>query len=340
MNNVHLSNMFIASCFSVILTIINTNGILFASAIQSAQQDQPTIFPEGANTLFMGHSFFIPVSKQFNSLVDKKEYPNHSFEDYAKGGEKGSPIYLWDNHLNDIEDLLKGKDVELFGMTVHSDPYYAEEEAIVEMIDAYKRWIDLAVSYNPHTSFFIGVPWLDFPSSYDATTYMTKMQEAGDTIYNTVIEPLRDMYPNTHIYYLNYGIISAAMKNLYEKNELFDITVQTQDESTNKFKSLYVDEKGHGGNMLLKLSGIAWYTWLYEGYDFPTLAKNLVDEDELIYNEQNIIDIYQVVEEVNQDYRLYGGVNTMAAKSAGSSTKFSHVFSIVILVSSAFFVYN
>ena len=89
--------------------------------------------------------------------------------------------------------------------------------------------------------------------------------------------------------------------------------------------------------MLLKLAGMAWLSWLYKGDDFPTLAKNLNDEGQLIYNEQNIIDIYQVVEEMNQDYRLYGGVNTKPAESVGSFTKLRCLLSVLMLVSSAVF---
>ena len=84
--------------------------------------------------------------------------------------------------------------------------------------------------------------------------------------------------------------------------------------------------------MLKELASLTWLHWFYTGDDFATIAETVKDQYDLDWNDQNIMDIYQVVEDVNQEYRLYGGVNTKPPNSGGLSLKSNILFFVVILV--------
>ena len=88
--------------------------------------------------------------------------------------------------------------------------------------------------------------------------------------------------------------------------------------------------------MLIELASLTWLNWFYRGQDFVTFGKTIKDEYEYLdWNEQNIIDIYQVVEQVNQDYRLYDGVkNTKPSSNGGLALTLNLVFSVLMLVNS------
>lgn len=56
-----------------------------------ASASEPVVFPNGTSTLFIGHSLFVPVSREFDTFVEKKSslFPNHKHEEFFQGGEKG-----------------------------------------------------------------------------------------------------------------------------------------------------------------------------------------------------------------------------------------------------------
>jgi len=281
--------------------------------------NKPSFFPKGAKALFIGHSFFIPIARQCDTFVKQlNKFPNHDFQYYQQGGQKGSPIYLWNNHHDQIEKLLQAGDLDLFGMTVVFPEQGAKDlpaSFLNDLLIAYQKWIDLAQSYNPNISIFIGLPWPDFPSEYNATSYMVKVQEGGEKLYNGVIRKLRDAYPTTNIYFLDYGAVAGKMRNLLHIGELSNISTMIGDESC-----LYVDKKGHGGDMLKKLAGLSWLYWLYTADDSTTFAKRVNNRNIFTGNKQNIMDIYQVVEEVNYDYRLCGGADKTNRNTKSTTT--------------------
>jgi len=262
-----------------------------------ATAQEPIVFPQGANSLFMGHSFFIPIAEQFDK-AGKKHYPKHNVQTFKKGGEKGSPLYLWENHKQEIEAILNSTDIDLFGMVIGP---VDENVPVQDLLDVYSQWFDLAISYNPETSFFIGLPWSDFPSNYtDADAYATEMQQNGETVY-PYITLMRDLYPNNDIYFLNYGIIAGEMRILFEQDELVGILRMIGNRRLADF-SIFVDEKGHGGTMLKQLAGLSWLYWFY-GTPPNTIVKAAVRH--LGWDKENVIDILQAFGDANKDYQLF-----------------------------------
>ena len=54
-------------------------------------------FRDGAKSLFVGHSFFIPVSESFHQIALMNDFPSHQYEFYFAPGQAGSPGALWNN---------------------------------------------------------------------------------------------------------------------------------------------------------------------------------------------------------------------------------------------------
>lgn len=284
----------------MIAVFCGLNHVLFASA------QNPIIFPTGAKSFFMGHSFFIPIAEQFNFFASSQSgaFPDHEVQVFKRGGEYGSPLNLWLNNKQNIEPILATGQVELFGMVI--SPPDAEDPQIDDVLtndnlNAYRDWIDLALGYNSNTSIFIGQPWSDFPASFDnATSYMDWLQEGDDAVFG-FINTLRAEYPDTDIHFLNYGIVAGEMRNLFEQDELVGIIEMIKDQA-NRDSCLFVDEKGHAGNMLKELAALTWLIWFYGAP--VNLILNAVDQI-LGWDKQNTVDIFSSVGENNEDFRLY-----------------------------------
>merc|ERR1711953_528513 len=243
--------------------------------------------------LFMGHSFFIPVAQQFD-MAARKHYSKHNVQTFFRGGENGSPIYLWEHHKEDIEAILNSTDIELFGMVIGPAD---GDVPIQDILDVYSGWFDLALSYNPETSFFVGLSWPDFPSNYtDADVYATEIVENGETAFSYV-HLLRNMYPDNDVYFLNYGSIAGSMRILFEQDELVDISSMTG----NGRSSIFVDVKGHAGNMLKQLAGLSWLYWFY-GTPVNTIINAAATH--LGWDKGNVVDIFREAGEVNKDFQL------------------------------------
>jgi len=279
------------------LLIVNCLNAL-SSHFVTANDEEPVVFSKGATSLFIGHSFFVPVAKEFDSVGGKLKkkgspmYPKHNVQTFFRGGQNGSPVNLWNNHKEEIETILQSNDIELFGMTAA-----AADGGVSDLLNAYKNWIDLALTYNSATSFFIGLPWVDFPSSYsDADAFATQIQDNADMLYTEAVIELRAMYPDNNIFYLNYGSIAGKMMKLFEQDELVGIT-----QMIGKSNSIFRDQKGHGGSMLMDLAGLSWLSWFY-----GTPSKKIMKiAKKWGWNKKNVIHIFRYARKANKDYRLF-----------------------------------
>jgi len=92
----------------------------------------------GVRSLFVGHSFFVPVARGFESHAQRAGFTDHSQLGHFRGGVNGSPIRLWDNAADRaaIQTLLDSNQIELFGMTFHGD---------YPQIEGYFNWVDYAL---------------------------------------------------------------------------------------------------------------------------------------------------------------------------------------------------
>jgi hypothetical protein len=87
------------------------------------------------------------------------------------------------------------------------------------------------------------------------------MNEQGAQRSFEIVQELRAAYPNSQIYFINYGKIAADLKFAFSAGQLPDIEQSVGKEET----ALFVDDKiGHGGRLLTELSALTWVNTLYE----------------------------------------------------------------------------
>jgi hypothetical protein len=248
-----------------------------------------TTFVDGANCLFAGHSFFVPIAARFDGLATDNGYPAHEAAYVFSSGATGSPQMLWEDETDRaaIVDELDDGDVELFGLT--------SAFGVGSSFEDYARWIDLALSYNPDTEFLIGVPWVPGGPNFAGATEFAAANETGAQAQFETVELLRAAYPDATIHYIDYGLTASIMYDMLEKDQLPDILGLTPDRANGvpPIDALFADPLiGHGGPMMTELSAVAWMSILY-GADIASLDytdyESDVDsilQDVLTYNQQ------------------------------------------------------
>ena len=75
----------------------------------------------GYNSLFIGHSFFRPVADGLPFHAAQAGIVGHTQSTVSAGGANGAPQALWEDASKraEIQAILDGGDIELFGMTYH-----------------------------------------------------------------------------------------------------------------------------------------------------------------------------------------------------------------------------
>jgi hypothetical protein len=229
-------------------------------------------FANGANGLFIGHSFFIPVAKVFDRIASQSDFPAHQAELIFSAGQSGSPGKMWENEKNrqQAEAILANGDIDLFGMPIATTP--DEEKALGD----YQQWIDLALTHNPNTSFYIGQIWTPRGPSMEDQKYADLTEQSAQRNFE-IIEELRAIYPNNQIYFINYGKITADMKFAFSAGELPDIEQLVGKDET----ALFVDDKiGHGGRLMHELCALTWVNILYDA-EIDTIVHSSFSEEAL-----------------------------------------------------------
>ncbi|CAA0125323.1 Uncharacterised protein [Halioglobus japonicus] len=207
----------------------------------------------GFKSLFIGHSFFEPFADGMPNYTAAAGIAGHSQLVVYSGGATGAPLALWNNASKSaqIKAYLDSGDVELFGMTFHTD--YPSTEG-------YKKWIDYALSKNPSTRIALALPWLTNPGTSDAATYASNLQFAHDAFWHYFIDQLRALYPGVDIYCIPYILSAGELRLLYEANNLPDVQNLVGVASN----SIYRDAFGHPGNILLDLGQLIWLNAIYD----------------------------------------------------------------------------
>ena len=223
-----------------------------AAAEPNQKGQQPAeLSKEGANCLFIGHSFFIPVAKSFDQHAKLNRFSKHKQLTVFSGGQTGAPGSLWKSkkHSEKIKTILKTGKIQLFGMTVG---------AINSSVDDYKRWIDFALEHNPKTKFMIGLCWARGGPGSKAKEFTETNLKASQTLFERVAQ-LRKAFPRNSIITINYGTAACELKVQFEAGKLKgDIT-----KMVDKKSGLFTDTFGHAGPMIKDLSALIWLKKLY-----------------------------------------------------------------------------
>jgi len=206
---------------------------------------------EGANCLFIGHSFFIPVAKSFDQHAKLNGFSKHKQLTVFSGGQTGAPGNLWKSkkHSEKIKTILETGKIQLFGMTVHKNN---------SSVDDYKRWIDFALEHNPKTKFMIGLCWARGGPESTAKEFAEANLKASKILFERVVQ-LREAFPRNSIATINYGTAACELKVQFEAGKLNgDIS-----KMVDKNSGLFTDTFGHAGSMIKDLSALIWLKKLY-----------------------------------------------------------------------------
>lgn len=236
----------------------------------------------GYNSLFIGHSYFVPIVSQIGSHAYRLGLTDHQQFTVFNGGPSGSPGRLWSNEKASApaKELIRTGGVELLAMTAH---YVGSE------LKDYQKWMDLAIEHNPDTVFVIQSPW---PEKREKT-FEEYSQEAQKITSSSsqLIEVLREKYPNSTILRVPQNEWMLELWKLYEAGDLPELTELIAADRNESKSALFRDNHGHGGQLAVQDGALLWLRVLYgidlekyaiqrmTKFDTRSLAQNIVDND-------------------------------------------------------------
>jgi len=245
----------------------------------------PTFQSIGFNSLFIGHSFFIPIANTMPLHTDTAGIKYHTQTTVFSGGSKGAPEALWNDvgKSEDIRAVLDAGGVDFFAMTYHGD--YPE-------LTGYTHWIDYALEQSPDVRIAIGLPWTPNPESYDSVTYRSATEEFHTATFHPLIDELRALYPNTDIYCIPYSGGAVELRDLYAAGTLDDVEALVSD----SVDAIHRDALGHADDILYSVVEMIWLNAIYgvdldsysydPGYntDVKAVALKVMDEHDSTYD--------------------------------------------------------
>jgi hypothetical protein len=220
--------------------------------------------------LLIGNSFFRPYAEKLDDLSILAGFEDHKSTRITRGGENGRPINFWNDstsseHLQ-IKAALDQGNIDVFGMTAGHDPE--------DRIEGHRAWIDYATKRNPNIIIFIAIPQIDFPAEWEqrAQEYgFNSIQELNDyfvdIVHDEMVDSLRIEFPTTKIFTIPTGWSSINLDQMNENNELLDNISRFGPQAT----SLFVDEKGHQGDIIRETGSLIWLNSIY-GVDLSTFS--------------------------------------------------------------------
>jgi len=239
----------------------------------------------GYDSLFMGHSFFHPISSGMQKHADRAGFIDHTQQTVFYGGASGAPQAIWENKARRkiIQGILDSGDIELFGMTYH--PNYPD-------IDGYINWIEYALQQKSDTRFFVALPWSQNPGQVDITEYESTWVSGHTVIFHDMIDTLRTKFPNNDIFCIPYGQGAIELYKLFEAGNLPDV----QNLVGGSSDAIFTDIGGHAGDILIALGQLIWLNAIYgvdlNNYDYDTgyitdlkaIAQDIMDNHDPSYN--------------------------------------------------------
>ena len=218
---------------------------------------------QGYNMLLIGNSFFKPYAQKLDGLAELAGFENHSSVLITRGGDNGRPINFWNdsnsNEHQQIKAVLDQGDVDVFGMTAGHEPD--------DRTEGHRFWINYAIQNNPNVIIFIAIPQIDFPADWEqrAQDYgFDTIQEltdyfVNDIVHNEMVNQLRIEFPSTKIFTIPTGWSSVILDQMNTDNELLDDISRFGPQAT----SLFVDVKGHQGDIIREAGSLVWLYSLY-----------------------------------------------------------------------------
>ena len=235
---------------------------------------------EGHKSLFIGHSFFVPIADRFSDLIDiyngnDENNPiiidGHIQTTIQQGGLSGCPGNFWNDEGTTVKGrlakrILRSTDVTLFGMTFHPEGNCAFED--------YARWIAYARNYNSGIKVLIGAPWPTHPKSMTPDDYREEFESGLEDFEVTILSRLRSTFDDVGIMIMPYGRAAIELHTLCDAFPGNDCAGILKRFDVAKLQiaqhfGLFKDSLGHShkkhlrDGMLQTTSALAWLKSIY-----------------------------------------------------------------------------
>jgi hypothetical protein len=226
--------------------------------------------------LLIGNSFFKPYAEKLDDLSIIAGFENHNSTRITRGGDNGRAINFWNdsttNEHQQIKTTLDQGNIDIFGMTAGHDGI---ESGALDRIIGHRAWINYALQKNPNITIFIAIPQVDFPADWEQRAQglgFNNIQELTDYFENSIVnkemvDQLRIEFPSTKIFTIPTGRASVKLDQLNTDNELLDDISRFGPKAT----SLFVDTKGHQGDIIIETGSLTWLNSIY-GVDLSTFS--------------------------------------------------------------------
>ncbi|MDG2304321.1 MAG: hypothetical protein P8R42_06625 [Candidatus Binatia bacterium] len=259
--------------------------LVAATALVGAAGSSAHAQPPGIKAVFIGHSFFRPFADEMPFHATQAGIVGHTQNVVFRGGPNGAPEALWNDPVTRalIQGYLDAGDVELFGMTAHTD---------YPTLTGFINWFDYALAQNPNTRFMLALPWLPYPASYTSADYDSAWHATHTGPWHQdLVDALRALYPGVEIFCNPYGQSGPELRLLFDAGNLPGITAVQGPATT----SLHTDNLGHAGDILKDLGELVWLNRIYDidlltyGYsppwatDLNAIAQAIMDAHNATY---------------------------------------------------------
>ena len=238
--------------------------VLFAICLSCSPNEE--LVPEsrnGYNMVLIGNSFFRPYAERIGELAIDAGYEDHKSEVVFRGGDNGRAQNLWNDNgeaTRSIKEALDKGGVDFLGMTAG----VLEENPT----DGYRDWINYALQNNPDINIFISIPPIDFPMEWNETAQELGFLNAEelfrffkeDLIHKTLVDQLRMEFPDTRIFTIPTGEAAFNLVEMNRENLLLDDI----EYFGSRENSLFVDEKGHQGEIVVQTGTLLWLESIYQ----------------------------------------------------------------------------
>ena len=217
----------------------------------------------GKQTLLIGNSFFRPYAENLDVVATDAGYDDHSSTTVFRGGEYGRAGNFWDDSTSQetmtIKAALDAGGIELFAMTADGDT--------ADPTRGYKAWINYALQNNPDIEIGISLPMIDFPANWDSTAQSYGYTNIHDLYpfvidqfwHTNVIDSLRVEFPLVNIFSIPTGWAGIKLAQM-QQDDLLDDDI---DIFGAKPTSIFTDQKGHQGQIVIETGTLIWLASIY-----------------------------------------------------------------------------
>ncbi len=255
---------------------------------------------QGASMLLIGNSFFRPYADHLDTVAADAGFEDHNGIVITRGGDQGHAISFWEdsdsNEHKNIKETLDEGGLEYFGMTIGHD-----FENPADRIEGHRAWIEYALQNNPDINIFLAIPTVDFPEDWEQRAedlgYIT-IQEMytdfiADIVHTEMVDQLREEFPLTNIFTVPTGWAAINLAEMQEEGTLLDDITMSGPKAT----SIFTDEKGHQGQIVIETGTLVWLSSIYNvdlstntydtGFntDLHGIAQQIVDGHEPEYRQ-------------------------------------------------------